>query len=203
MAGTDAPGRSSRLQRARDFTQQLLLASYAPASVLINRKHECLYFSGPTDRYLRVAAGEPSRDLFAMAREGLRDKLRAAIRQASREQARTIVTGAQASYAGSAVAVRIEVHPVQREGEEMLLVSFSDEPEREPRSGRPDEPPDDLSRIAELEQELDATRKELQNAIHELEIANEEQKAVNQEAMSANEEFQSTNEELRGRSCSR
>ena len=188
---------------ARDFTQQLLLASYTPASVLINRKHECLYFSGPTDRYLRVAAGEPSRDLFAMAREGLRDKLRAAIRQASRGHALAIVTGAQASYAGSAVAVRIEVHPVEREGEEMLLVSFFDEPEREPRSGRPDEPPDDLSRIAELEQELDATRKELQNAIHELEIANEEQKAVNQEAMSANEEFQSTNEELRGRSCSR
>jgi len=150
-----------------------------------------------------VAAGEPSRDLFAMAREGLRDKLRAAIRQASRGHALAIVTGAQASYAGSAVAVRIEVHPVEREGEEMLLVSFFDEPEREPRSGRPDEPPDDLSRIAELEQELDATRKELQNAIHELEIANEEQKAVNQEAMSANEEFQSTNEELRGRSCSR
>ena len=53
-----------------------------------------------------------------------------------------------------------------------------------------------LSRIAELERELDATRKELQSAIHDLEIANEEQKAINQEAMSANEEFQSTNEEL-------
>src|SRR5271163_3066601 len=181
---------------ARDLTQQLLLDSYAPASVLINRKHECLYFSGPTDRYLRVAAGEPSRDLFAMAREGLRDKLRAAIRQASREHARTIVTGAQTSFAGSAVAVRIEVHPVQSEGEELLLVSFVDEPEREPRPGQSVEPGDDLSRIAELEQELDATRKELQSAIHELEIANEEQKAVNQEAMSANEEFQSTNEEL-------
>src|SRR5271168_3262156 len=181
---------------ARDLTQQLLLESYAPASVLINRKHECLYFSGPTDRYLRVAAGEPSRDLFAMAREGLRDKLRAAIRQASREHARTIVTGAQTSFAGSAVAVRIEVHPVQSEGEELLLVSFFDEPEREARPGRPAEPTDGLSRIAELEQELDSTRKELQSAIHELEIANEEQKALNQEAMSANEEFQSTNEEL-------
>ena len=95
-----------------------------------------------------------------------------------------------------AVAVRIEVHPVQSAGEELLLVSFFDEPEREPRSGRSVEPPDDLSRTAELERELDATRKELQSAIHELEIANEEQKAINQEAMSANEEFQSTNEEL-------
>ncbi|HEX3418761.1 MAG TPA: chemotaxis protein CheB, partial [Stellaceae bacterium] len=63
----------------RDLTHRLLLETYAPASVLINRKHECLYYSGPTDRYLRVAAGEPSRELLAMAREGLRNKLRAAI----------------------------------------------------------------------------------------------------------------------------
>ena len=181
---------------ARDLTQRLLLETYAPASVLINRKYECLYYSGPTDRYLQVAAGEPSRDLLAMAREGLRNKLRAAIQQASREHALAIATGAQASYGGSAVAVRIEVHPVQSAGEELLLVSFFDEPEREPRPGRSVEPADDLSRIAELERELDATRKELQSAIHELEIANEEQKAINQEAMSANEEFQSTNEEL-------
>ena len=181
---------------AGDLTQRLLLETYAPASILINRKRECLYFSGPTDRYLRVAAGEPSRDLLAMAREGLRNKLRAAIQQASRENALAIATGAQASFGGSAVAVRIEVHPVQSDSEELLLVSFFDEPAREPRSGGPVEPSDDLSRTIELERELDATRKELQSAIHELEIANEEHKAINQEAMSANEEFQSTNEEL-------
>ena len=70
-------------------------------------------------------------DLLAMAREGLRNKLRAAIQQASRERAHATATGAQASYGGSAVAVRIEVHPVQSEGEELLLVSFFDEPERE------------------------------------------------------------------------
>jgi len=194
------PGRTPPAARqgvsAGDLTQRLLLETYAPASVLINRKYECLYYSGPTDRYLRVAAGEPSRDLLAMARAGLRDKLRAAIQQAGRERARTVVTGAQTSYAGSAAAVRIEVHPVQIEGEELLLVSFLDEPERESKPGRPLESADDLSRIAELEGELDATRKELQSAVHELEIANEEQKSINQEAMSANEEFQTTNEEL-------
>ena len=98
---------------AGDLTQRLLIETYAPASVLINRKYECLYYSGPTDRYLQVAAGEPSRDLLAMAREGLRNKLRAAILQASQEHALAIATGAQASYGGSTVAVRIEVHPVQ------------------------------------------------------------------------------------------
>src|SRR5580704_9699648 len=194
------PGRTSAASAqaisARDLTQRVLLETYAPASVLINRKHECLYYSGPADRYLRVASGEPSRDLLAMAREGLRSKLRAAIQQASRERAPTIATRAHASDGGNGVAVRIEVHPVQSAGDGLLLVSFFDEPGREPRSGRSVEPPGDLSRTAELEGKLDATRKELQSAIHELEIANEEQKAINQEAMSANEEFQSTNEEL-------
>src|SRR4029077_11323299 len=155
---------------ARDLTQRLLLETYAPASVLINRKYECLYYSGSTDRYLQVAAGEPSRDLLTMAREGLRNKLRAAIQQASQEHTPAIATGAQAKYDGRAVAVRIEVHPVQNE--ELLLVSFFDQPEREPRPARAVESAADLSRIAELERELDATRKELQSVIHELEIAN-------------------------------
>ena len=97
-----------------DLTQRLLIETYAPASVLINRKYECLYYSGPTDRYLRVAAGEPSRDLLAMVREGLRDKLGAAIRQASREHAHATATGAQVSFGGSSVAVSIEVQPVQQ-----------------------------------------------------------------------------------------
>ena len=179
-----------------DLTRQLLLETYAPASVLINGKHECLFYSGQTDRYVRVAAGEPSRDLLEMAREGLRNKLRAAIQRASAGHARIVVTGAQVSYAGRPVAVRIEVLPVQSEGEELLLVSFLDEPEREQRPARPTASTDDLSRITEVERELDDTRKELESAVHDLEIANEEHKAIHQEAMSANEEFQTTNEEL-------
>ena len=35
------------------------METYAPAAVLINRKHECLYFLGPTDRYLQRGAGAP------------------------------------------------------------------------------------------------------------------------------------------------
>ena len=53
-----------------------------------------------------------------------------------------------------------------------------------------------MPRVTELEQELGATRTELQGAIRNLEILSEEQRAVNEEALSVNEEFQSTNEEL-------
>ena len=53
-----------------DSPSGLLLEAYAPASVLINRKNECLYYLGATDRYLRVASGEPSRDLLAHGARG-------------------------------------------------------------------------------------------------------------------------------------
>jgi len=182
--------------RLGDVAQRLLLETYAPASVLINRRNECLYYLGSTDRYLRVVSGEPSRDLLAMARDGLRNKLRAAIHQASDERARAIVTGAQVQYDGNSVAVGIAVQPVQSEGEELLLISFLEESKRPQEPARSVEQTEDPSRVAELERELDATRKELQDTIGDLEAANEEQKAINEEALSVNEEFQSTNEEL-------
>ncbi len=179
-----------------DVMRAALLESYAPASVLINRKHETLYTLGPTDRYLRVAPGEPSRDLFAMVREGLRTKLRSAIQQANQAHQRVIVMGAQSSHGGKTVTVDIAVLPISSDREPLLLISFIDRP----RQDAPPLPPADAagnqSRVAELERELETTRAELQSAIRNLEIANEEQKSINEEAMSVNEEFQSTNEEL-------
>ena len=66
---------------------------YGPAAVLINRRHECLFSIGPTDRYLHVVQGHPSHDLLAMAPEEMRTKLRAAIQQASQERSRIVVIG--------------------------------------------------------------------------------------------------------------
>jgi len=178
-----------------DLARQVLLDAYAPASVLINARNEGLYYFGPIDRYLKVAVGEASRDLLAMAREGLRAKLRAVIRQAGREPAGTAVGGAQMERDGKAVAVSVSVQPIQSEGEGFLLVSFSDEPEPK-KGGKEGIQPVDSPHVAELEQELDATRKELESAIHDLEATNDELTAANEEAMSVNEELQSTNEEL-------
>jgi two-component system, chemotaxis family, CheB/CheR fusion protein len=179
-----------------DLSQKLLLETYAPASVLINQKYEGLYYFGPTDRYLRVAAGEPSRNLLAMVREGLSAKLRVAIQQANGRHAPTTVSGAIVQRDGGSAAVTIRVQPMQSDGEELLLVSFLDEPKSERKSGPVAEAAADISRLAQLEQELETTRKELQAAIHDLELTNEELKSLNEEAMSVNEEFQSTNEEL-------
>ena len=171
------------------------METYAPAAVLINRKHECLYSLGPTDRYLRVAPGHPTHDLLAMVRQDMRTKLRSAIQMASQENARIVVPGGRTNHDGNPGSFSIAVQPVLSEGEELLLICFVDEPKQEQKRGRPIAP-QDTSRVAELEQELEATRTELQGAIRNLEISSEEQKAINEEALSVNEEYQSTNEEL-------
>jgi two-component system CheB/CheR fusion protein len=169
--------------------------TYAPAAVLINRKHQCLYFLGPTDRYLSVAQGHPTQDLLAMAREGLRTKLRSAIQRACQGNAPVVIAGGQISRNGNALSFSIAVQPVLNEGEELLLICFVEEAKHGRRRGHPTTPAD-VAQVAELRQELEATRTELQSAIRDLEISSDEQKAINEEALSVNEEFQSTNEEL-------
>ena len=194
LQGTQAkPSQGARLG---EVAQGLLLQTYAPASVLINCNYEGLYYLGPTDRYLQVVSGEPSRDVLAMTREGLRNTLRAAVQQASQQNARVVLIGARMKRDGVSVAVSIAAEPVQSDGDALVLVSFFDEPARAEKPGGTAEKAEDISRATELERELDATRRELQSAIRDLELSSEEQKAINEEALSVNEEFQSTNEEL-------
>ena len=183
----------SRQSALAELCRRLVIDAYAPAAVLINRKNECLYSLGPTDRYLRVAPGQPTHDLLAMARQSLRSRLTSAIQQACLSKARVIAPSR--SVAHEADSVGIDVQPVLHDGEELLLVCFIDEP-----TGAPKQEgavvPGDLPRAAELERELGATRAELQRAIRNLELSSEEQMAINEEALSVNEEYQSTNEEL-------
>ena len=178
-----------------DLCRRLVMETYAPAAVLINRKHEYLYSLGPTDRYLRVAPGHPTHDLLAMVRQDMRTKLRSAIQLASQENVRIVVPGGRTNHDGNPGSFSIAVQSVLSEGEALLLICFIDEPKQERRRGR-STAPGDVPRVAELEQELEATRTELEGAIRNLEISNEEQKAINEEALSVNEEYQSTNEEL-------
>ncbi|HKZ17648.1 MAG TPA: PAS domain-containing protein, partial [Geobacteraceae bacterium] len=56
--------------------------------------------------------------------------------------------------------------------------------------------PADMAQSAELEWELQNTRKELQLSREEMQTSQEELKATNEELQSTNEELQSTNEEL-------
>ena len=187
-----APSRQAILA---ELCRRMVMDTYAPAAVVINRKHECLYSLGPTDRFLRVVPGHPSQDLLAMARQGVRTKLRSAIQRAGQENTRVTITGGRTSEQGWPGTFSIAVQPFRSAGEELLLICFVDDPEPVPIRHK-SAAASDVPRIAELERELEATRTELQGAIHNLEFSGEEQKAINEEALSVQEEYQSTNEEL-------
>jgi two-component system CheB/CheR fusion protein len=188
--------RPSRQVALADLCRRLVIENYAPAAVLIDRKFECLYSLGPTDRYLRVAPGHPTQDLLAMARPNIRTKLRSAIQQAGQDRTHVVVAGGAILRDGDAQPFNIIVQPVLFDGNDLFLICFIDAARHQKKSKSPTAS-EDVSRVGELQQELDATRSELQAAIRHLETSSEEQKAINEDALSDNEEFQSTNEELR------
>jgi two-component system CheB/CheR fusion protein len=189
---TQAPSRQADLA---ELCRKMVLETYGPAAVLVNRKLECLHFQGPVDRYFKVAPGRPAHDLIAMAREGVRVKLKSAVQRALRDDARVVMPGGQTKGEAGASSFQIVVEPAPGKREDLLLVCFVETPAPEAVAGG-SVPAADVPRVVELERELEATRSELQNAIRNLETSSEEQMAINDEALSVNEEYQSTNEEL-------
>jgi two-component system CheB/CheR fusion protein len=185
-----------RIANLGDAVSRVLADTYGPASVLVNAKHESLYYFGQVDHYLKIASGEASRDVIAMARDNLGAKIRTAIRQASQKHEPVSITGARLRRDGKEPSVTITAKPVRIEGRDLILVSFFEEPEQPLESVHKRISETEVQRIEDLEIEVAATRKELEETIRELETANEELTASNEEAMSVNEEFHSTNEEL-------
>ena len=122
--------RPSRQAALADLCRRLVIDNYAPAAVLINRKFECLYSLGPTDRYLRVAPGHPTQDLLAMARPNIRTKLRSAIQQAGQNKAHIVVAGGEIVRDGDAQSFNIAVQPVLFDGNDLFLICFIDAPKQ-------------------------------------------------------------------------
>ena len=187
----------SRQSTYAELCRRLAVETYAPTMVLINRKQECLFSLGATNRYLEVAPGHATHDLLVMAPRAIRIKLQAGIQQAGQKNELVVVTGGRINHKGYSVSFNIEVQPILNDGEKLFLVAFIDKPKKEHDQKQPRAAtPQDVPSLSALEQELEATRAELQSAIRNLELSTEDQKAINEEALSVNEEYQSTNEEL-------
>ena len=187
----------SRQAALAAFCQAHALQIHGPATVVSNRKHECLYSLGAIERYLRIAPGHATLNLLSMVHEELRGRLRSAILRAIKDDQPVTVKGGRTNFGGINVAFDIEVHPVQNDGEDLLVIYFIDQPERKvPQAAASAGTALLMAHVTELEQELATTQAELQGAIRSLEVSGDEQKAINENALSANEEFQSTNEEL-------
>lgn len=178
-----------------ELCQKFVMANYTPATVLINRKLDCLFTLGPTEDYLSLAPGISSHNILEMVRSGVKLKLRSAVQMATQENKRIILSGGRVKNGDKTKGFSIMVEPVKSEGQDLLLICFKEETKSEVVTGGP-VAPESAKRVSELEQELETTQTELKVAIRDLELATEEQNTINEETSSVNEEYQSTNEEL-------
>jgi two-component system, chemotaxis family, CheB/CheR fusion protein len=180
--------------------ERVIIEEYAPASVIINRQGEVVYFSGNTGKYLEPPSGVPNNKVVGMARKNLRLELRTAVHRA-------ITTGKEAVRENILIKsgretrqIDLVVRPLTELGNEpeLYIVLFRElipaktagRPAME-NFGSPEHPV-----VRQLESELRTTKDDLQTTIEELETSNEELKSANEELLSMNEELQSANEEL-------
>jgi two-component system CheB/CheR fusion protein len=184
-----------------ELTKQVLLQSYAPASVVTDLSGGILYVHGDTSKYLRPAPGQATLNVLEMARDGLQLDLRAALHNAASQGTPTTSRELSIKVHGSSELMSFSVSrmPDPDGGEGLLLISFHDVQQtrnRKPARGKRAMASVDFQRVAEVELELNRTRENLQAIIEEQQASNEELKSANEEMQSTNEELQSINEEL-------
>lgn len=201
------PAESARLpvdlQREAD---RLLLARYAPPTVVVNDQMDIIQTKGHTGPYLELPSGKASLNLLKMARPGLLYELQNAIEEAGKNNAEAIRANVTVENNGHTKLITIRVTPFKApmHDKNCFLVAFEPVPPAEPSQTSQSQvaPLSDDERslkdkqIAQLKQELAATKEYLQSIIESLESTNEELQSANEEIQSGNEELQSTNEEL-------
>ncbi len=193
------------LQSAADH---VLLQVYAPAAVVLNGNADIVYISGRTGKYLEPAAGKANWNIHAMAREGLREPLYTALKQASVQAEPIDLTGVLVQTEAGTQAVDVTIQPLREPDtlKGMTMVVFRDAPapvasrRRKAASAVESDYAAEIQRyqkeVEGLRQQAKLTREELQASNEELQSTNEELQSANEELTTSKEEMQSMNEEL-------
>ncbi|MEO6773995.1 MAG: chemotaxis protein CheB [Kofleriaceae bacterium] len=195
---TDDPARA-RLVVQRDV-DQLLLARYAPACIVVDGQLDVVQFRGRTGPYIEQPPGQPQVNLVRMAREELAAHLRIALQRAQRTGRPVRKAGIRLRDRGRTRKIDLEVVPVRTppDHERHYAVVFE---ESTLRAAAPVAPARRTSKrdggeAMRLRQELEATKEYVSSISAQHVVASEELGIVNEELQSTNEELQSTNEEL-------
>ncbi len=195
-----APGRKATM--GVDTIQSRILMKFAPATIAITPQFDLLYSMGPTADFFQIPTGPINLNVVKMVSRDLGLAISSAANQALREKKSVEYRSVQVvTRDGEKRLVKVVAEPFETTSElgMVILVSFLPEtpqPGTEITGEDFDIDSQLLSRVGQLESELQSTRESLQSSIEQQETANEELQAANEELLAANEELQSTNEEL-------
>lgn len=176
------------------LVDNLLLAQYVPASVVIDQDLEIIQFRGVTTPFLQHSAGKASLNLTKMAHPSLVFELRNIVHKARKSGERQRKDGLEISYPQNPVYVNIEAVPITNPANQQLFLVLFEQVTENVASASSTWGSDQRSR--QLEAELTALRQDMHSIIEEQEASNEELQSANEEVVSSNEELQSINEEL-------
>ena len=200
QANLETDARVLDTDSARRTADRLLLAEYAPASLLIDEALNILQIRGETGRYLELASGTPSLNLSRVMRPELLIEVSPAITEASESGVRVRREGL---CVDDLTDITLHVIPLKVALLEPSYLIVLEDASRRPsgrgafslaQAERPESEKD--RRLTHLEREMVATRQYMQGMLEEHEAVDEELRSAHEEVLSANEEFQSTNEEL-------
>ena len=165
--------------------------------MLTNADGDILYISGRTGKYLEPSAGKANWNIFAIAREGLRYRLMDGFREALRQKGTVTLKDIVMDTEGRQQVVNVTIQslsaPSSLDG--MVMIVFADVASI-PQPKKTNQPKGVTAHLAELENELERARQDVQSMREEMQSSQEELKSANEELQSTNEELQSTNEEL-------
>ena len=187
-------------ENIQSLADQVLLQTYAPASILVNDQGDIMYMTGRIGKYLEPVAGKANYNIFVMAREGLRNDLTGAFRKALQSFDPVLMRNARVGTNGGTIYVDVTFQcltkPETLKG--LVMIVFTDVP------GPVENEKGELKKrtrkstglVEALELELQRKNEDLQGTREEMQTSQEELKSTNEELQSTNEEIQSTNEEL-------
>ena len=167
---------------------------FPPASVIIDKNNDALYFSGNTGIYFAPPSGVAKWNILEMAKKGLRSALENAIKKARKNKTEVKKQGIEIMGNDGSRAVNLSVKPLhtkEYDSGTLMIIFESAEGEKTTRNSE-----NQKLKNSDLENELKITRVDLQTAINELEISNEDLQSANEELQSTNEELETSREEL-------
>ncbi|PWA07176.1 chemotaxis protein CheB [Flavobacterium psychrotolerans] len=198
------------IENIQTIANQILLQRFTPASILVNEKGEIIYITGRTGEYLEPAAGEANWNIYAMAREDLRNKLPAAIQKTKQNNDPVILHNVKIGTNGGSKFLDVTVQRLESPElvKNMILLVFKEVPEvtekgaLNPKTENQSRQGGQYGLEIELQrsyEDLLSTREQMQTSQEELKSTNEELTTSKEEMQSMNEEMQSINIELQNR----
>jgi len=180
--------------RLTDSFINRILSRLGRTCFVLNDQMDILYSFGTPSKYTALAEGRTSLKLTSLLPRDFAASLSAAVGKVLNE-GRAFKYGPVETCQGS-VNVLVESFRSPGQDRAFLLVFIEDMEKNVLIEHPPFNLKESMLRIADLEEELRASKIRLKAAIEELEASNEELQTSNEELQASNEELQSANEEL-------